>query len=207
MGTNGRIRIFSFVPSIYYRYKEFGFTSVVVPINDTTLLTTTQNLSNDQSAGLELIFSAKSGDFFSASLSANLFYNQIDASNLGYITNKSIYSGTMNLNSNFNFTKTTIFQVACNYRSARLTPQGKVYPTVVVNAGMRQDLAKNKLSLAFTASDIFSSNRQRSELDIPYLKQSNINKRDGLIVYLGVNYRFGIIKKQKEEKLQFDNTL
>lgn len=198
---------FSFVPSIYYRYKQSAFTSVVVPLNDTTLLVTTQNLSNDQSAGLELILSAKSKKFFSASLSTNIFYNKIDASNLGYIKNKSIYSATINLNNNFNLSKTSALQVSCNYRSARLTPQGNVHPTVIVNAGIRQDLARNKLSITLTASDLFRTNKQRSELDIPDLKQSVINRRDGLIVYLGLSYRFGILKKEKEEKLQFDNNL
>ncbi len=188
---------FSFVPSIYYRYKEAAFTSVIIPLNDTTLLSTTQNLSNDQSAGLEFIFSAKAGSFFSSSFSANFFYNKIDASNLGFIKNKSIYSGTLSLNSNFNFTKSFILQVSSTYRSARLTPQGKIYPAVVVNTGMRKDLAKGKLSITLTASDVFSSNKQKSEVNIPYFKQAAFNKRDGLIVYLGCRYRFGIIKKQK----------
>jgi outer membrane receptor protein involved in Fe transport len=48
---------FSFVPSLYYRFKKNGFTDVLVKLNDTTLLSTVQNLSNDVSAGLELIFS------------------------------------------------------------------------------------------------------------------------------------------------------
>jgi outer membrane receptor protein involved in Fe transport len=205
VGYKWQDKNFSFVPSIYYRYKVAGFTSVIVALNDTTLLTTTQNLSNDQSAGLEIILSAKAGFFFSASLSTNFFYNKIDASNLGYIKNKSIYSGTLNLNNNFNLTKSSILQLNCTYRSARLTPQGNIHPVVIVNTGMRQDIAKGKFSMTLTASDLFSSNKQRSELDIPYLKQSAINKRDGLIIYLGLSYRFGIIKKQKEEKLQFDN--
>lgn len=204
-GYKWQNKIFSFVPSVYYRYKAAGFTSVVVPLNDSTLLTTTQNLSNDQSAGLELILSAKGGAFFSGSVSANLFYNQIDASNLGYIKNKSTYSSTVSLNSNFNLTKSSMLQVTFNYRSARVTPQGNIHANMIANAGMRQDMVKGKLSLTLTASDLFNSNKQRSELYIPNLNQSVLNRRDGLIVYLGLSYRFGIIKKQKEEKLQFDN--
>ena len=99
-----------------------------------------------------------------------------------------------------------MWQVSSNYRSARLTPQGKTYPTIVVNSGMRQDLLKNKLSVTLTASDIFSSLRQKTELNTPYLQQVSVNRRDGLIVFLGLNYRFGIIKKEKEEKLEFDNS-
>jgi outer membrane receptor protein involved in Fe transport len=207
LGYKWQNKHFTFVPSIYYRYKQNGFTSVVIPLNDTTLLSTTQNLSNDQSAGLETILSAKAGNFFNATLSTNIFYNRIDASNLGYIQNKSIYSFSSNLSSSFTITKTTMLQISSNYRSARLTPQGKTYPTIVVNSGMRQDLLKNKLSVTLTASDIFSSLRQKNELQTPYLQQVSINRRDGLIVFLGLSYRFGIIKKDKEEKLQFDNSL
>ena len=199
---------FSFVPSLYYRYKQNGFTTVTIPVNDSVLLTTQQNLSNDKSAGLELIFSAKAGNFLSANLSSNFFYNKIDASSLGYSNSKSIVSMSINFNSSFVITKTTMFQASCNYRSARLTPQGKTFATFVINAGIRQDLFKKKVSVILTASDIFKTLQQKTELNTPYLKQVAVGKRDAQILYLGISYRFGkIIKKQNEEKLQFDNNL
>jgi outer membrane receptor protein involved in Fe transport len=198
---------FSFVPSLYYRYKQNGFTSVIVPLNDTTLLTSFQNLSNDQSAGLELIFSARSGKWFSASLNSNVFYNRIDATNLGYIQNRSIVSMSAAFSSNLNLTPGTMLQLSANYRSARLTPQGKTYPSFVMNTGIRQDLLRNKLSVTLTVSDLFSSLRQKSEYDIPTLHQVSVGRRDGRIIYLGLSYRFGVIKKTKEEKIQFDNSL
>ncbi len=198
---------FSVVPSLYYRYRINGFTTVTIPLNDTTLLTTEQNLSSDQSAGLELIFSAKPGKVFSVNVSSNLFYNKIDASNLGFSDQKDIVSMSTNLNSTFNLTKNSVFQVSANYRSARLTPQGKSYPAFVMNSGFRQNLLNNKVSLTFTASDIFNTQRQKNELNTPYFKQNSLGRRDGRIFYLGVSYRFGIIKKDKEEKLQFDDSL
>jgi len=199
---------FSFVPSLYYRYKLNGFTSVIVPLNDSTLLTTIQNLSNDKSAGLELIFSAKAGDFFRANLSSNFFYNQIDATDLGYSNKKSIVSMSSNFNLTFIITKTTMLQISSNYRSARLTPQGKVFGTFVLNAGARQDLFKKKLSVILTASDILKTLQQKTELNTPFLKQTAIGKRDARIIYLGLSYHFGkTVKKSAEEKLQFDNSL
>jgi hypothetical protein len=78
----------------------------------------------------------------------------------------------------------------------------------VLNMGMRQDLFKNKISLTVTASDLFASLRQKTELNTPTLKQTSLNRRDGRIIFIGISYRFGIIKKEKEdEKLQFDNSL
>ncbi len=196
---------FSFVPSLYYRYKQNGFTQVTVPLNDSVLLTTQQNLSNDQSAGLELIFSAKAGKFFSSNLSTNFFYNQINATNLGYFDNKTIISFSTNFNSTFTLTPTTMMQISANYRSARLTPQGKNYPSFVLNTGIRQDLFKKKVSVILAASDILRSMQQKSELNTTYLKQTSIGRRDAQIIYLGISYRFGKIIKKADEKMQFDN--
>ncbi len=198
----------SLIPSIYYRYKENGFTNVIIPIDDSTLLSTMVNLSNDQSAGLEFILSAKAGKLLTANLSTNIFYNQIDATELGFEENKSIISMGANLNTNFTITKNTVAQLSCNYRSARLTPQGKVYPTFVMNLGLRQDLFNKKLSLIFTASDLLSTLRQKTVINTAFLQQTSINRRDGLAVYFGLSYRFGkALKKTNEENLQFDNNM
>lgn len=205
-GYKWQNKSFSFVPSVYYRYKTNGFTQVIKKVNDSTLLTTSENLANDQSAGLELIFSAKAGKFFNANMSSNIFYNQIDASNIGYTQTKSIVSFTTNLNSTFTITKNTMLQVGANYRSARLTPQGKVFPTIVVNAGIRQDLFKKKVAVTFTASDLFATLKEKRELNTLYLNQVSIGRRDARIFYIGASYRFGKTKKApKEDKLQFDN--
>lgn len=203
LGYKWQNKNFSFIPSVYYRYKKNGFTSVVIPLNDSTLLTTEQNLSNDQSAGLEVIFSAKAGSFFNASLSTNIFYNRINATNLGYIQNNSIYSGSATLTSSFTVTKTTMLQVSSNYRSARQTPQGKTFPAFVLNAGLRQDFLNNKLSATIAATDVFTSLRQKTELNLPNLNQLTVGRRDGFIFYVGLSYRFGVIKKAKE-KMEFE---
>ena len=197
---------YSFVPSIYYRYRTNGFTEVIKPINDSTLLITSENLSKDQSAGLELIFAAKAGKIFNGNLSGNIFYNQIDASNLGYAQKKSIVSFSANMNTTFTVTKTSMIQLSGNYRSARLTPQGKVYPRFVANIGMRQDLFNKKLAITLTVSDLLATGRDKRDFNSVYLNQHSVGKRDVQIFYIGASYRFGKVQKApKEEKLQFDN--
>ncbi len=204
-GYKWKNKNYSFVPSVYYRYRTNGFTEVIKPINDSTLLTTSENLANDNAAGLELIFSSKAGKFFSGNLSGNIFYNQIDASNLGYAQNKSIVSFSANMNTTFTVTKTSMIQLSANYRSARLTPQGKSYPRFVANIGLRQDMLKKKMALTLTASDIFATARDKRDFNTIYLNQSSTGKRDVQIFYIGASYRFGKTKKEpKEQKLQFD---
>ncbi len=187
---------YSIVPSIYYRYKYNGFTSVTYPINDSVLLRTEQNLASDQSAGLEVIFSARPSKFFNANLSTNIFYNRINAENLGFAENKSIFSMNTNANINISFTKTTMLQVSASYRSKRQTPQGIIYPTFVMNFGARQDFFKSKLSLTATLSDAFKTQQQKNVLSSPLLYQTSINRRDNRVFYIGISYRFGISAKK-----------
>ena len=204
-GYKWKNKNYSFVPSVYYRYKTNGFTQVIKQINDSTLLTTSQNLANDQSAGLELIFSAKAGKVFTGNLSGNFFYNQIDASNLGYSQTKSIVSFSTNINTTFTVTKNSMIQLSANYRSARLTPQGKSYPRFVANIGIRQDMLKKKLALTLTVSDIFATGRDKRDFNTLYLNQTAVGRRDVQIFYIGASYRFGKTKKvTKEDKLQFE---
>ncbi len=208
MGYQLQGKNFSFVPSLYYRYKYNGFTTVTKQVNDSVLLTTRENLSNDQSAGLELIASANTAKFFSANLSANIFYNTINTANLGIPQKKSIFTFSTNFISTFTFTPNTQLQLSCNYRSARQTAQGQIYPSFVMNMGARQDLFKKKLSVTLTLSDVLKTLRQKVTLNTAYLQQTVINSRDARVFYIGISYRFGNSSTKKPaEKMQFDDNL
>ena len=199
---------FTFVPSIFYRNKYNGFTVVTSPLNDSTLLTTRQNLSKDQSAGVELVAVGGIGKIFNTNMSVNGFYEEIDASNLGYANNKSTITWSGNISCNLNFPTSTMVQLNSNYRSSRLTPQGKTSPTFVVNLGIRQDVFDDKLSLIFTWSDIFNTLKRETVLDTQWLHQISISRRNSQTLYLGVTYHLGNNnKKSKEKALQYDNSL
>ncbi|MEO6583001.1 MAG: outer membrane beta-barrel protein [Ferruginibacter sp.] len=78
----------------------------------------------------------------------------------------------------------------------------------MLNAGLRQSLLKKKLNVTLTASDIFKTLRQRSEINTIELQQVAVSRRGALVVYIGAALQLGkILKKQKEETIQFDNAL
>jgi outer membrane receptor protein involved in Fe transport len=193
------------LPGIYYRYKYNGFTSITTPVNSNTLITTQQNLDNDQALGADVVFSANLVDKLNINFTPNVFYNQIDASNLGYGTKKNTFTWSANLNSSYALTKGTMMQVSSNYKSARLTPQGKYLPSFVFNFGARQDILNKKGSIYLTISDVFKSQRQESELSSPLLTQHILQRSNSRIGYIGMSYNFGVVKKKKD--LQFDNSL
>jgi Outer membrane protein beta-barrel family len=199
---------FSILPSVYYRYTYNRFTSILVPLDNTTWLTTRTNLSNDQSTGVETIVSASVNEVFSAHASANVFYNQIDASNLGYSTNKSIVSWSGAMTFNLNVIKNSMFQVNSSYSSARLTPQGEYLPSYVVNLGLRHELFDKQLSLILTAADVFKTLQRKGTIDTPLLKQTTVNLRDSRIIYFGFTWHFGTpAKKSEDDILKYDDKI
>ena len=196
----------SILPALFYRYTYNRFTSVTQALNDTTLLTTRQNLANDQSGGLEVIVSANLSDLITVHGNANAFQNQIDASNLGYSKKKSITTWGGSFTVDMNLSGTSRLQINSTYNSSRLRPQGKQSPSYVVNTGFRQEVLEGKLSLALTITDVFKTLRRKFALNIPSLNQTIVNKRDARIVYLNFTYRFGAQSKKskKAEQIHYD---
>ena len=206
-GYSWKNKVFTMVPSIYYRKKYNGFTSITQKVNDTVFLTTKQNLASDASTGFELVVSARPGKTVTANLSTNVFYNTINFGTAAAPANKSIVSMSTNFNASVNITPATMFQLTCIYRSARQTIQGQFDPTFVTNMGLRQDLFKNKASVVLTVSDVFSTLQQQASLTSNFLQQTSVNRRDAQVIYVGFNYRFGRTTKKAEEKMQYDNAL
>jgi outer membrane receptor protein involved in Fe transport len=205
LGYHYKNDILTFVPSLYYRYTYDKFTSIKTYINDSTLLTTEENISSDQSAGLELIVSIPFKKLATLNLSGNLYYKEIDGSNLGYTTSRSDISSDFKLNTNINLTNSTILQLDANIRSGSLTPQGRFLSRYYVNAGLRQNVFGDKGSILLTVSDVFNSMRWEYETDTPEFFQASTRKRVSQVVYLGFSYRFGSSGKKSQDELRFED--
>lgn len=195
------------IPSIFYRNRINGFTSITTALNDSTLLTTQENLLNDSSGGLEMTLTTNLWNIFNINMSANVYYKEIDASNLGYSSKKSSVSWSGNLNCNVNLFKGTMIQINSNYQSARLTPQGETQASYIFNLGFRQDLFNEKVSLVATISDVFQTMKRKTELNTNYLIQNTIMSRDSRVIFVGLTYHFGSpSKKYKDKSLGYDES-
>lgn len=198
---------FTFVPGVFYRYKYNGFTEISTYINDSTLLTTSENLTSQQSGGIELVLAGKVKKMVTFNFSADGYFDQIDASDLDESENKSAFSWSAKLSATGNLTKSTMMQLNASYTSAMLTPHGKYLPVFVLNTGVRQDILKKKASILLTVSDVFNTLRWQYQINTTELYQQVTNKRKSRVIYLGFTYRFGKSDKNEVEDLKFDEKL
>jgi outer membrane receptor protein involved in Fe transport len=203
MGYQYKKNSTTFLSTLYYRYTYNGMTDITKYLNDTVKLTTRENLTKSGSAGLELVLSKTLGTFGNINLSTNTFYNRIDASNLGYSTNKSIITWSANLSAGINLSKSTVLQITSSYSAESLTPQGRQLPSFVINTGFKKEFLDRKLVLIATVSDVFNSLKNRTIVDTPELYEKTIRTRSARIIYAGITYSFG--KQNKKKEIEYDN--
>lgn len=199
---------FSILPNIFYRYKYDAFAEVHHFINDSTMLSTFENIAHDKSAGMELILAHDIKKLVSLNLNADAFYQVIDASNLGYSENKSTISWNLKFAANFHLTQSNLIQINSYYRSARLSPEGKTNPLMLMNFGMRQELFHQRAALTLTVSDVFNSLKRTRKIDTPELYSEATRKRNSQIVFLGFTWHFGkSMKKSDKQELNFEDKI
>jgi outer membrane receptor protein involved in Fe transport len=193
-------------PSLFYRHSTNGITSLKHIVNRSTLVTTKENVSSEQSAGLELIGSADVGSRVSLHASSTALYEELDANNLGAGFFKSRVSWNGTFTAAVKILADTKLELHSHFNTRRFTPQAEYSPTSVVNAGLRQELFEKKVSITATVYDLFNSLDRQYELDVPGLRQTIVNKHETRFFHLGFTYHLGSVPAgAKDEDQQEDD--
>jgi len=197
----------SFLATIYHRARYHAFTNVTHDQGNGVLLSTQENLGRSDSTGLEIAATADVTSTLSVNFSSNTYFNQLDASNLGFSSSKSKISWSAKLSANLHLTEGTLVQFNTSYTSSQLTPQGSRLPSYIANLGLRHEFYQKKLAAVLTISDLFDSFQERGRLDTAGLQGENTRRRSPRTVYAGLTYYFGRQSKDtKDDTLKFEDT-
>jgi len=186
----------------YARRSLNGMTEVSRYISPTVLLTAKENLGKSTSGGVELSASGKIAGALSYNLSSNIFYNQIDAANLGFAGERSAVGYTGKASVDYALTPKDFVQVSASYSGKRLTAQGHRLPSSSVNLGYRRKLT-NDLSAVFTVSDLFNQQRDRTVIDTPALSDQFERRQLGRTAFVSLSWKFGAGGKAKEPGFEY----
>lgn len=197
----------SLISTLYYRHITNQITEVSRYIADGVLLTTKENMQSSRNSGAELIWTMPVVKWFDFNLNLNGYYNQINASRLGYGKNKDTFSWSAMLNADFRPFRHYMLQLNGRYRSSTLVPQGKRNADVRINMGMKYDIPAIGLSVIGSVTDLFATYRKSFTLDTPELKQKVEKRRNPRIFYIGLSWQFGGMKKHRDDRLEYDEGL
>lgn len=190
--------------TLYYRKSRNGLVDVVSYLGNNIFLTTKENLAKSQAGGVEVTGAGKITDGLRYSLTGNMYYDEIDASSLGFAGTKQALGYNAKASLDYQLTLRDRIQVMANYTSKRLTPQGYRLPNYTINLGARHQLQDN-LAAVLTISDLMNSYRDVYRLNTPTLQGTNKRRQLGRIVYLGLTYRFGGKASDKDDRFDYSS--
>jgi outer membrane receptor protein involved in Fe transport len=181
----------------YYRRNRNSVTDVTEYLGDGISLTTKANLPKNNSAGFEITSNGHLFPQLGFSVSANPFYTQIDATALGETALKSTTGVNMKLKIDYQPFPTHSAQLTLTRTDKRLTPQGDVGATTLVNLGYKHQ-ARSDLTAVLTVSDVFNGQRNERFETTPTFSGSYLRTVKGRIIYAGAIYSFGSAGSDKQ---------
>jgi len=194
----------SFSASVYGKRRYDVATEVRTLVTPITELETSENLGDNRSGGLEITASGKLGGSFSYNLATDVFYDEIDATNLGFSGTRSTITRDGKAALNWRLGERDRLQINLATMGRRLTPQGYRLGSSTMDLGYRHTLGTG-LSLSATLTDVFASKKDRLVLDTPELSERLTTRPHGRIVWLGLTWNLASGKEKPAEKFEYEN--
>lgn len=190
----------TYLATLYYRQSSKGITDVVRDVGGGIFLTTRENLDESRSGGLELVASGRLTRKLTYNISGNVYWNEIDASQLGFTGKRDGYTLSGRGNLNWQVTPKDFVQLNGFMNGKRLTAQGHVNGFSMLNIGYRRKVS-DSLSLTLTAQDVLGTFKETQVIDTPTLQGRTKREFSQQAVFVGFTYTFG---RQRQRDPGFD---
>jgi len=188
----------------YYRRNTDSVTDLTKYLGNGLTLTTKTNLPRSEAAGLEFSATGQLLAQLSYSVSGNAFYNQIDATALGFPGLKSTTGLNLKAKLDYHPTAADSAQIIFTRTDKRLTPQGSVSGVNIVNLGFKHTLTPALVAVA-TISDVFDGQHYQRNASTPTLMQVYERSVAGRVAWFGLTYTIGVTRKEKEPSFEYDS--
>ncbi len=150
--------------TLYYRRTRDAFSALYSNLPDGTLLQQTANAGRRTDGGLELILADELTPRLTYSLTADAYWTELAAPNLGFAQVRRALAGFGRANLNWQVSPKDLLQINVFVNGKTLLPQGHVAPYASGNIGYRRAIARNA-SLMLVVQDPFNSVKTRQVLN------------------------------------------
>jgi outer membrane receptor protein involved in Fe transport len=193
----------SFNSTVFYRrtndqIQRFRTFDPETGVTSTTFL----NLASGSSYGVELIGTYNPFKWWRLNGSVSGF--RVELNDVGGDTELSNNQLTWNakLNSNMTVWKDLGIQISANYRAPMVDIQGQMQEIYAVDLGLKKDVLNKKGTITLRVSDIFDTREFNFESFGPGFAQTNNNKRQTRIAFIGFTYRLNSEDSNRERRRQ-----
>ncbi|WP_296453544.1 outer membrane beta-barrel family protein [Phenylobacterium sp.] len=180
-----------YLATLYYRETFDSFTDVTRDLGGGVFLIRQENLGKMRNAGLELTANGRLAKDLTYNVSGNAAWTEIDASaSQGIAGTRSTASLSGRASVNWQVTPNDLIQVSGFLNGRRLTPQGSLGATGMLNLGYRHKF-DDRFTLVVSAQDVLNTFRNTIVVNDPTLRSRIRYETDTTQVFVGVVWTFG----------------
>jgi outer membrane receptor protein involved in Fe transport len=158
-----------------------------------------QNINNSQSYGFEFVASANPYKWLRINSNLSLYQYQVSEVPEYSIlaTNNFTWSGR--INASISYIKDGSFQLIGNYRAPNKSLQSRSESEYSVDASIRQDFLKNKLSISLRLTDVFNTRNHNSTTTGTNFISVNKRYMESRVLYAGIQFKINNYNKKLEK--------
>ncbi|MCJ7934612.1 MAG: outer membrane beta-barrel family protein [Chryseobacterium sp.] len=190
-----------FLTMSYDAYRNYIQTLPYADSNQTTITRIPTNIRGVQAWNMEISYSKKILNWWSANYSISLYRNYFKGSVEQFsLNNNGITS--LSLNANNSFTINNKFSIAIDFEhnSRRQLATSSFGPYSILNIGIKYQMLHNKATLSLVGSNLLQSESHDAIDHYENLNQSSYWNYYTRSVRLSFNYRFGLGKSSSQNK-------
>jgi len=183
----------------YYRRTNNLMSRVNKLGDDNVLYRTYENLNYDNAAGVELSANLTFNNWWKLNGSATAYYYSLVGELDGVDVSNESYNWNLRLNNTFSFKTNTRIQLTAFYTAPSITAQGKRAEFYFINAAVRQDLFKKKMTITAQIRDVFGTMAHSFESETANFYTNSEFTREGQVFTLSLTYRINNYKEKREK--------
>lgn len=190
------------VSSFFVMQKQNGFMRVrTVDTTSNISYVTNINLTKSINYGFDFNTKFNIAKWWNLNLGGTVFQSKVGANVALNAFERKNTSWTVKAISTMTVWETMSIQISYNIQGPIVIPQGKIKPMQGLDIALKKDFLKKKnLSVNIRVTDIANTRQFAIDLEDPSFRQSFTFKRETLVGYIGLNYRFGEADKTKMPK-------
>ncbi|MEI6059652.1 MAG: outer membrane beta-barrel family protein [Bacteroidota bacterium] len=165
------------------------------------------NINNSKSYGFEFVAAANPYKWLRINSNLSLYQYMVSAVPEYDIPETQSFTWSGRINATFNFSKDGAFQLIGNYAAPSSSLQSSNKSNYTVDASVRQDFLKNKLTFTLRVTDVFNTRNFNSTTTGTNFVSVNKRYMESRVLYAGLQFKINnYSRKTEKDRMGGDNT-
>ncbi|MEF8984097.1 MAG: TonB-dependent receptor [Bacteroidales bacterium] len=182
----------------YYRQTNNEISRIQQPGEDNIMIHTFDNISRENSLGVELSVNTSLYKWWNINVSGNFYKYSIDGEEVaGENISRRSNNWSAHLNNTFRLPSGTRIQLMARYSSPSVTAQGQREGFLMTNAAIRHSFLEDKLTLNLSGRDLLQSMNREMTSAGPGFETYRFMEREAPIINFSISYTINNYERER----------